>query len=100
MIDLESITRTLHQLTKDSKDFFRKVEALEAFQFLKARFTCATVLASPSMREIFDLYVDVSRHTMGAVLAQDEIGLKQAICYASKSLRWAKRQILTDKQEI
>ena len=98
--DFAKIARPLHQLTGKSKDIFWNSEAQEAFEVLKARLTSAPILALPSMREPFILYIDASQHAMGTVLAQIQNGSERVVCYASKSFSTAQSRYSTTKCEL
>ena len=78
--------RPLHKGTETSSEFHWNDEAQNSFDSSKHRLTTTPttpILAYPSLQKPFVLYTDASQFAMGAVLAQEQDGLKRAICYAS-----------------
>ncbi len=81
------ITCPLHQLTKKDQEWCWGKEEQDAFNKLKALVTAEPVLAHAKLDEQFELEVDASGYTVGAVLLQrKEDGKKHPIGYYSTTL--------------
>ena len=65
-----SLAKPLNELTKKDTPFSWTKACQEAFDHLKARMTSEPVLAHPNLDKQFELEVDTSGYTVGAVLLQ------------------------------
>ncbi len=86
------IVRPLHKLTRKDYEWRWGKEEQEAFDKLKKRITSEPVLAHAKLDDQFELEVDASGYTVGAVLLQrKEDGKKHPIGYYSATLNEAQR---------
>ena len=77
------------------------LEALEAFDHLKAACLQAPILAFPDFDKPFLLETDASRRGLGAVLSQKQAdGLYHPIAYASHVMNETKQRYHSNKQEF
>ena len=84
------IARPLNELTKKDIEWNWTSRQEEAFNKLKERVTCEPVLAHPELDKQFEVKVDTSGFTLGAVLLQKkEDGKKHPIAYYSSTLNAA-----------
>ncbi|PIK39238.1 putative thy-1 membrane glycoprotein isoform X1 [Apostichopus japonicus] len=67
----------------------------EAFEKLKKSLTTAPVLSYPDYTKPFIVHTDASAQGLGAVLSQVSDGQEKVIAFASRTLRPARRMILT-----
>ncbi len=86
------IARPLHQLTRKDQEWRWGKEEQNAFDKLKALVTADPVLAHTNLKDQFELEVDTSGYTVGAVLLQrKEDGKKHPIGYYSATLNEVQR---------
>ncbi len=84
------IARPLHQLMKKDQEWHWGSEEQEAFDKLKVLVTTKPVLAHAKLDDQFELEVDASGYTVGAILLQwKEDGKKHPIGYYSATLNEA-----------
>ena len=82
----------LNALTKKGVDFQWGPEEQRAFDQLKQAITSEPMLAHPNMDKPFELEVDASDSTMGAVLLQQQSdGTKKPINFLSKTFTQVQR---------
>ncbi len=90
--DFTFIARPLHKLMQKDQEWHWGTEEQEAFETLKKRVTTEPVLAHAKLDDQFELEVDASGYTVGAVLLQrKEDGKKHPIGYYSATLNEAQR---------
>lgn len=75
-------------------------EADEAFTTLKQKLTSAPILAFADYTKPFILHIDGSGSALGAVLYQEQHGMKKVIAYASRGLNQAERNYPAHKREF
>src|SRR6266702_140534 len=86
------IARPLHKLTRKDQEWQWGPEEQKAFNTLKGRVTAEPVLAHTNLNNQFELEVDTSGYTVGAVLLQQkEDNKKHPIGYYSAMLNKAQR---------
>jgi hypothetical protein len=86
------LARPLNELTRKDTEWSWEARHQNAFKELKTRVMTEPVLAHPVLTDPFELEVDASGFTMGAVLLQKkENGKKHPIAYYSKTLSTAER---------
>lgn len=68
-------------------------ECTKAFNRLKTALTTAPVLGFPDFQRPFIVETDASFHGLGGVLSQDQENGRVVICYASRSLKPAERNM-------
>jgi transposase InsO family protein len=66
-------------------------EHQKAFNSLKERLTSSHVLAYPDFEKPFILEIDASDQGLGAILSQEQNGVRKVISYASRGLRGSER---------
>ncbi|GKE49393.1 putative reverse transcriptase domain-containing protein [Tanacetum coccineum] len=90
------ITKPMIKLTQKSVkfDWIEKVET--AFQLLKQKLCCASILALPKGSENFMVYCDASRKGLGTVLIQKE----KVIAYTSHQLKIHEKNYTTHDLEL
>ena len=71
-----------------------------AFEMLKDRLTSAPVLGYPNFSTPFELHTDASLKGLGAVLYQEQDGVKRVIAYASRGLSKSERNYPAHKLEF
>ena len=87
-----AIARPLHNLTKKDTPFEWTQECTDALERLIQAVTSETVLYQPDFAKQFELEVDASLFSVGAVLFQrDEEGRQRPIFYFSQALNSAER---------
>lgn len=84
--DYARIARPLSQLTKDGVAFSMDGAALEAFEELKRRMAAAPVLRMADPALPFVVTTDASGYAVGAVLEQEEDGVRRPVAYHSRTL--------------
>ncbi len=90
--DFTFIARPLHKLTRKDQEWHWGTEEQNAFDKLKKRVTTEPVLAHANLNDQFEMEVDASGYTVGAVLLQQkEDGKKHPIGYYSAMLNEAQR---------
>ena len=90
--DFTFIARPLHKLTRKDQEWHWGTEEQNAFDKLKKRVTTEPVLAHANLNDQFEMEVDASGYTVGAVLLQQkEDGKKHPIGYYSATLNEAQR---------
>ena len=86
------IARPLNKLTKKDTEWNWTSRQEEAFEKLKECVTSEPVLAHPELDKQFEVEVDASGFTLGAVLLQKKAdGKKHLIAYYSSTLNAAER---------
>ncbi|KAI8517559.1 hypothetical protein Bbelb_035760 [Branchiostoma belcheri] len=65
----------------------------KAFDTLKKCLMSADILTYPDFPLPFTLYIDASHDGLGAILSQEQKGVKRVIAYASRGLRSAERNM-------
>jgi hypothetical protein len=87
-------------LRKGSPNQLAWTEAQEnAFQTLKSLIANPPVLRLPDVRKTFYLQVDASSEGIGAILLQEEDGIKHPVAFASKKLLQRERNYSTIERE-
>lgn len=72
----------------------------KAFALLKEKLTSAPVLGYPEFNSPFELHTDACQSGIGAVLYQEQEGVKRVIAYASRGLSKSERNYPTHKLEF
>ena len=72
----------------------------DAFLELKRMLTSAPVLGFADLSQPFELHCDASGYGLGAVLYQEQDGVKRVISYASRGLNQAERNYCAWKREF
>jgi hypothetical protein len=86
------LARPLNELTCKDTEWSWETRHQKAFDELKTRVTTEPVLAHPILTDPFELEVDTSGFTMGAILLQKKMdGKKHPIAYYSKTLSTAEQ---------
>ena len=87
-----SITRPLHELTKNDTPFIWSDKCEESFDRLKNMFTTAPILSIADPYRPFILECDCSDFALGAILSQhDKKGILHPVAFLSRSLNKAER---------
>ncbi|GKC93857.1 putative reverse transcriptase domain-containing protein [Tanacetum coccineum] len=84
------------KLTQKSMKFDWEEKEEAAFQLLKQKLYCASILALPEENENFVVYCDASHKRLGAVLMQKE----KVITYASRQLKVHEKNYTTHDLEL
>lgn len=71
------ITRSLHKLTELNEDFHWDTNCQEALDKLKRALTSSPILSYPNDTRVFILDTDASNNGLGAVLSQEQTGVKE-----------------------
>ena len=99
--DFSRIAQPLNLLKQaDKKDWSWGPEHHQAFTTLKQKLCTAPVLAYPDFQKPFELHIDASSEGLGAVLYQEQQGVKQVIAFASRSLNQSERRYPAHKREF
>ena len=86
------IAKPLNKLTRKDTLWIWERRQQEAFETLRKRITLEPVLKQPQLDQQFEVEVNASGYTIGAVLMQgDEKGKRHPIAYFSSTLNEAKR---------
>jgi hypothetical protein len=85
---------------KSNANWHWGAEQQQAFCKVKELLTSAPILAVPDPSLPYELHVDSSSHSLGAVLYQNVDGLPHVIAYASRTLKPAEQRYATHKREF
>lgn len=72
----------------------------QSFEHLKLALTTPPILAYSDNSKPFELHTDASQAPLGAILYQEQHGLKRVIAYSSRALGKAERNYLAHKLEF
>lgn len=106
--DYSKITKPLTELLAQSNKDGSKAKSSwnwttaheQAFGKVKELLTSAPILAVPDPAKPYELHVDSSAHSLGAVLYQEIDGLPRVIAYASRTMNSAEQRYPTHKREF
>lgn len=94
-----AIARPLHALTGDKVVWNKSTwtaECQEAFDLLKRKLTTAPILALPDWDKDFEIICDASKHSVGAILVQDD----RPLAFESRRLTPAEVNYDTTEREL
>ncbi|GJY06288.1 reverse transcriptase domain-containing protein [Tanacetum coccineum] len=98
--DFSKIARPLTKLLEKDTPFEFDDECQKAFELLKEKLTCASVIVSPNWNLPFELMCDASDFTVGAVLGQKDGKNFHPIYFASKTLNPAQQKYTVTEKEL
>ena len=85
---------------KSKKEWQWGADHQKSFELLKGILTSSPVLAYPNFKLPFELHTDASSKGLGAILYQEQDGLKRVISYASRSLSPSEKNYSAFKLEF
>ncbi|GJU59613.1 reverse transcriptase domain-containing protein, partial [Tanacetum coccineum] len=98
--DFSKIAQPLIKLLEKYIPFEFDDECQKAFELLKEKLTCASVIVSPNWNLPFELMCDVSDFAVGAVLGQKDGKNFHPIYFASKTLNPAQQKYTVTEKEL
>ena len=100
MADLLPPTNEKKGKLKSKKEWQWGADHQKSFELLKGILTSSPVLAYPNFKLPFELHTDASSKGLGAILYQEQDGLKRVISYASRSLSPSEKNYSAFKLEF
>ena len=90
----------LHALTHKNAKFHWDEKCEEAFQLLKAALMTSPILAMPLDEGRYYLDTDASNESIGAVLQQEQDGVKKVVAYASRLMHGPELNYCVTRKEL
>ena len=82
------------------KEWIWGIEQQTAFETLKKKLSTSPILSYPDHDKPFEIHTDASSSGLGAILYQEQNGLKRVIAYASRSLSKSEQHYPAHKLEF
>ncbi|GKC40767.1 reverse transcriptase domain-containing protein [Tanacetum coccineum] len=98
--DFSKIARLLTKLLEKDTPFEFDDECQKAFDLLKEKLTCASVILSPNWNLPFVLMCDASDFAVGAILGKKDGKFFHLIYFASKTLNPTQQKYTVTKKEL
>ncbi|GKB94223.1 reverse transcriptase domain-containing protein [Tanacetum coccineum] len=98
--DFSKISRPLTKLLEKDTPFEFNDECQKAFELLKEKLTCASVIVSPNWNLPFELMCDAIDFAVGAVLGQKDGKNFHPIYFASKTLNLGQQKYIVTEKEL
>ncbi len=97
--DFATIAEPLRKLTRQGTEWKWGSREQEAFDILKDKVGNASMMAFFDKNAQTEIWTDASQVGLGAILVQEQNGVKRAVCFASRSLSDVERRYSQTEKE-